>query len=119
MRFRKIHLRGVHHGPLKMYLLLLMCLDSFADAERRGWEESGSFSPHLPALRGGSGSAKDRSLRSVQEAENGIRRSLEPWGWLPVLPVGPSWPSVPALTFSQLCVCVCVCVSGSVMSDSL
>ena len=33
-----------------------------------------------------------------------------PGGWLPVLPVGPSWPSVPALTFSQLCVCVCVCV---------
>ena len=48
-----------------------------------------------------------------------------PGGWLPVLPVGPSWPSVPAPTFSQLCVCVCVCVcmcvcvSGSVMSDSL
>ena len=89
MRLRKIHLHGVHHRPSKMYLLLLMCVDSFADAERRGWKESGSFSPRLPALRGGSGSAKDRSLRSVQETENGIRRSLEPWGLAACSPCRP------------------------------
>ena len=59
MRFSKIHLCGVHRGPSKMYRLLLMCMRSSAAAERRGWRESGSFSPCLPALGGGSGSAKD------------------------------------------------------------
>ena len=80
MRFGKIHLCGVHPGPLKMYLFLLMHLHSSADAEWRGWRESGSFSLLLPPLRGGSGFAKDRSLWSVQETEYGIQRSLEPWG---------------------------------------
>ena len=111
MRFRKIHLHGVHHGPSKMYLLLLMCVDSFADAERRGWKESGSFSPRLPALRGGSGSAKDRSLRSVQETENGIRRSLEPWGLAACSPCRPQLALCPCPhLLSAVCVCVCVCV---------
>ena len=87
MRFRKIHLHGVHHGPSKMYLLLLMCVDSFADAERRGWKESGSFSPRLPALRGGSGSAKDwKSEECPGDKSMEFGNLWNPGGWLPSLP---------------------------------
>ena len=94
MRFRKIHLRGVHHGPLKMYLLLLMCMHSSAEAEWRGWRESGSFSPHLPALRGGSGSAKD--WKSEECPGDGVWNSEISGtlgGWLPTgLPTGLNGP---------------------------
>ena len=42
-----------------------------------------------------------------------------PGGWLPVLPEGASWPSVPALTFSQLCLCVLVAQPYPTLCDPI
>ena len=114
MRFREIHLCGVHPGLSKMHLLLLMRVHSSADAERRGRRESGPFSPRLPVHRGCSGSAKDRSLQSVQEAEYGIRRTL---GLAACSPCRPQLALCPCPhLLSAVCVCVCVLMAQSCLT---
>lgn len=77
-----------------MYRLLLMRMRSSADAEQRGWRESGSLSPRLPSLRGGSGSAKDwKSEECPGDRVWNSEISGTLGGWLPTgLPTGLNGP---------------------------